>query len=206
MSEFSSVSASSYDVEGLVAKLNERAADGWDVVSVVSTGGEVAAILRRGSNGSSPSIAGDVAASAPVAAAASVVEAAPVVEDVPSPVSEPAGWGAEPEPAPAVSYEPTPAVSYEPTPAVPYEPTAQPAVSYEPTPVASYESSVAAASPIEVSTPQAAAPVNPAPVVTTPAGWYPDPSGRFEMRYWDGTAWTEHVSRQGQQFTDPPVA
>jgi len=26
------------------------------------------------------------------------------------------------------------------------------------------------------------------------------------MRYWDGTQWTEHVSRAGQQSTDPPVA
>ncbi len=39
-----------------------------------------------------------------------------------------------------------------------------------------------------------------------PAGWYADPSGRFELRYWDGNAWTEHVSRAGQQYTDPPVA
>jgi hypothetical protein len=39
-----------------------------------------------------------------------------------------------------------------------------------------------------------------------PAGWYADPSGRYELRYWDGSAWTEHVSRAGQQFTDPPVA
>lgn len=39
-----------------------------------------------------------------------------------------------------------------------------------------------------------------------PAGWYADPSGRFELRYWDGSAWTEHVSRAGQQATDPPVA
>ena len=39
-----------------------------------------------------------------------------------------------------------------------------------------------------------------------PAAWYPDPSGRFELRYWNGSAWTEHVSRSGQQFTDPPVA
>ena len=39
-----------------------------------------------------------------------------------------------------------------------------------------------------------------------PAAWYPDPSKRFELRYWNGTAWTEHVSRAGQQFTDPPVA
>jgi hypothetical protein len=39
-----------------------------------------------------------------------------------------------------------------------------------------------------------------------PAAWYPDPSGRYELRYWNGSAWTEHVSRSGQQFTDPPVA
>jgi hypothetical protein len=39
-----------------------------------------------------------------------------------------------------------------------------------------------------------------------PAGWYADPAGRFELRYWDGSTWTEHVSRSGQQFTDPPVA
>ena len=39
-----------------------------------------------------------------------------------------------------------------------------------------------------------------------PAGWYSDPSGRYELRYWDGTAWTEHVARNGQQFTDQPVA
>lgn len=39
-----------------------------------------------------------------------------------------------------------------------------------------------------------------------PAGWYADPSSRYELRYWDGSTWTEHVSRGGQQFTDPPVA
>jgi hypothetical protein len=39
-----------------------------------------------------------------------------------------------------------------------------------------------------------------------PAGWYADPSGRYELRYWDGSQWTEHVSRAGQQYTDPPVA
>ena len=44
----------------------------------------------------------------------------------------------------------------------------------------------------------------PSPAV--PAAWYKDPSGRYEMRYWNGTTWTEHVSRGGQQFTDPPVA
>ncbi|MEP1123955.1 MAG: DUF2510 domain-containing protein [Ilumatobacter sp.] len=38
-----------------------------------------------------------------------------------------------------------------------------------------------------------------------PKGWYADPSGRFEVRFWDGLAWTEHVSRVGQQYTDPPI-
>jgi hypothetical protein len=27
-----------------------------------------------------------------------------------------------------------------------------------------------------------------------PAGWYGDPSGEFAWRYWDGAAWTSHVS------------
>lgn len=49
--------------------------------------------------------------------------------------------------------------------------------------------------------------------VTTPAeqwappgaptfGWYPDPSARHQMRYWDGTRWTEHVSDDGLQSSD----
>lgn len=41
---------------------------------------------------------------------------------------------------------------------------------------------------------------------SVPAGWYADPSSRYELRYWNGTEWTEHVARSGQQFTDPPVA
>lgn len=39
-----------------------------------------------------------------------------------------------------------------------------------------------------------------------PASWQPDPSHRHELRYWDGTRWTEHVSDAGRQSTDPPVA
>lgn len=39
-----------------------------------------------------------------------------------------------------------------------------------------------------------------------PAAWYADPSGRYELRYWDGGEWTEHVARGGQQFVDPPTA
>ena len=57
------------------------------------------------------------------------------------------------------------------------------------------------------STTGAAAPVAAAPATpSVPAGWYADPANRYELRYWDGSAWTEHVSRAGQQYTDPPVA
>ena len=38
---------------------------------------------------------------------------------------------------------------------------------------------------------------------TTPANWYPDPMGRHQLRYWDGTSWTEHVSSNGVQSSDP---
>jgi hypothetical protein len=39
--------------------------------------------------------------------------------------------------------------------------------------------------------------------VSSPADWYPDPSGRHEVRYWDGGAWTEHVSDRGAPGRDP---
>ena len=72
--------------------------------------------------------------------------------------------------------------------------------------------------PTSAATPATSAPVRAASQVTTtvtastsstasaPAAWYPDPSQRFELRYWDGSEWTEHVARGGQQFTDQPVA
>jgi hypothetical protein len=41
---------------------------------------------------------------------------------------------------------------------------------------------------------------------TQPAGWYPDPTGRADQRYWDGNAWTDHVARAGVQGTDPVSA
>lgn len=56
--------------------------------------------------------------------------------------------------------------------------------------------------PISTPSYQPAAAATPA----VPAGWYADPAGRFDLRYWDGGAWTEHVSRAGQQYTDAPTA
>lgn len=37
----------------------------------------------------------------------------------------------------------------------------------------------------------------------TAANWYPDPTGRNELRYWDGRNWTDHISNRGQQGADP---
>ena len=47
MQEFASVSASSYDPAALAAKLTEKSAEGWSVVSIVPTGGDVTAFLVR---------------------------------------------------------------------------------------------------------------------------------------------------------------
>ena len=81
------------------------------------------------------------------------------------------------------------------SPAPVAQPTPQPASSYQP-------SAQPAAQPAAQPSAQAAPPPN----TGVPANWYADPSGRFELRYWDGSQWTEHVARGGQQFTDPPVA
>jgi uncharacterized protein YxjI len=43
------------------------------------------------------------------------------------------------------------------------------------------------------------------PAPTAPAGWFADPLGRHEMRYYDGLQWTEHVSSHGRTSIDPPV-
>jgi hypothetical protein len=210
MFEYDSVSASAYDANSLVGKLNEKASDGWEVVSIVPTGGEVTAFLKRSAAAGSDGQA--AAATGPEMEAAALAVVAPV--------SEPAGWASEPSTtaaddagastesawaagaagaAGAAAVEDT--VAEPEAPAVPEavaivepEPTPVPA----PTPATEPEPSYAAAA----SAPAAAA----ASVPTTPAGWYPDPSGRYEMRYWDGDKWTEHVSRQGQTYTDPPVA
>lgn len=39
----------------------------------------------------------------------------------------------------------------------------------------------------------------------TPAagkGWWDDPTGRFEHRWFDGRHWTQHVGRAGAQYED----
>ena len=266
MLEYASVTASAYDVDSLVGKLNAHASQGWEVTSVVAAGGDVVAIMHRvrSTADAAPAEAG-AAEEAPVTAVVATEpvaeEAAPLVEEVPA-FSEAASSVAE-DAVPAVEASPIiesvaeaapssvadaassvtdhassalgsagagiagaaagvglgsifgndaaaadvadPAVE-EATPTVeavaPVIETVAPAVAEVP---AAVEPTGWGSAQTTVGTPVVPTPA-PAPVVTTPAGWYPDPSGRFEMRYWDGSAWTEHVSRQGQQFTDPPVA
>ncbi len=189
MQEFASVSASSYDPAALAAKLTEKSADGWSVVSIVPTGGDVTAFLVRDASAAPAVEAVAEPVAEPVAEAAPVVTALTVLTPEPEPtpaVAEPAGWGSAPEPTPepavmAPISEPLP--TYQPAPA----PVEQPAVQQPVEQPAAYQPAAAAT-----------------PAV--PAGWYADPAGRFELRYWDGGTWTEHVSRAGQQFTDPPVA
>ena len=181
MHEYATVSSSSYDPASLAAKLTEKSAEGWHVVAIVPTGGDVTAFLSRkahDSNGGSDQDASMPAAGAPDA---TIVAAEPTAE----PTAEPA-----PEPTPTPEPAPAPEPVSEPA-GWAVAPAAEPA-----TPVA------ATPQPVAEVAPPAPAPAAPA----VPAGWYADPAGRFELRYWDGGTWTEHVSRAGQQFTDPPVA
>lgn len=162
MQEFASVSASSYDPAAMVARLNEKSADGWSVVSIVSTGGDITAFLsREASTAPASSVS---TASTVVATATSSTAAVPATASV----DEPAGWAA----SPAVSVQSVVAAA---EPAV-ASTTGQPTVA------------VQAAAQVAAS--------------TVPAQWAADPTGRYELRYWDGTRWTEHVSRAGQQYTD----
>ncbi len=39
--------------------------------------------------------------------------------------------------------------------------------------------------------------------MSAPPAWLADPTGRHQMRYWDGVQWTDYVSDAGAQSTDP---
>ena len=43
----------------------------------------------------------------------------------------------------------------------------------------------------------------PPPPAAVPPQWAADPHGRYEVRYWNGSEWTEHVSTSGKQAVDP---
>jgi hypothetical protein len=141
MLEFTSLKVSANDSADLATQLTSMSAQGWQVVSIVSTG-EIVAYLSR-----------------PVSVTAT--GAAPVQ---PTPVSDPVGWAATTDsPSNLGSFiSPTPASSSTSTP-------------------------------------------TPSVVPSVPADWYKDPAGRYEFRYWDGSKWTENVSRAGVMYKDPPT-
>jgi hypothetical protein len=198
MYDFESVSVSSFEAASLSATLTEKSADGWDVVAIVPAGSDVVAYLRRSSatdsaaegaeqitDGTSNTI--QFAESTTDSAAAELLtptsvssEPAVTTEDITSPTSTPATSDTG-----ATGWGAGTETS-----------TAETAGGWTSGSESSESSSWGG------SAQQAATPATP----SVPAGWYADPAGRFELRYWDGAAWTEHVSRAGQQYTDPPVA
>ncbi len=198
MQEYSSVTASSYDADSLTPLLNDKAAEGWNVVSIVSAGTNIVAYLSRDTDELDmieeaedeilieEAIVEEAAAEVAIEEAMvedAIIEEAILEEIAAENVDEPAGWAAAPDETTDVVEDSAPDDSIA-------------GLATEPDPVAAPV--LAAATP--------APEPEPAPEPAVPAGWYADPSGRFELRYWDGAAWTEHVSRAGQQFTDPPVA
>lgn len=38
--------------------------------------------------------------------------------------------------------------------------------------------------------------------IPAPAGWRPDPRGRYQYRYWNGARWTEQVANDGRSLVD----
>lgn len=38
---------------------------------------------------------------------------------------------------------------------------------------------------------------------SSPSGWFPDPLGRYEFRFFNGRTWTSDVSNDGQRYVDP---
>ena len=141
MLEFTSLKVSANDSADLATQLTSMSAQGWQVVSIVSTG-EIVAYLSR-----------------PVS-----VTATTPTSVQPTPMSDPVGWA-------ATSDSPS-----------------NPGSFISPTPASS-----------STSTP------TPSVVPSVPADWYKDPAGRYEFRYWDGSKWTENVSRAGVMYKDPPT-
>jgi Protein of unknown function (DUF2510) len=191
MYEFDSVSVSSYEAASLAAKLSEKSADGWDVVAIVPAGSDVVAYVKRSSSSSGATASESPAATTTTPGDATAPEAAAAA----AAVGEPAGWGSAPAAGATGSSWGSGSSN-------------DSGSSIGATTGATTDTSsgwgASAGAPVASSTPttQAQQPATP----SVPAGWYHDPAGRYELRYWDGSAWTEHVSRAGQQYTDPPVA
>lgn len=227
MQEFSSITASSYDAESLAPMLTAKSAEGWEIVSIVAAGTNIVAYLSRESagSGSASGESDDVSVAASSVAAAVVAEmpADASTNDSAAVVDTPTLPGNDTPYVPADSSIPTESAA---TPSAADDAAAaiaEPAgwavaPDNDVAELAAQVGADDAATDTTAATDTAAAGMadssdqavdaagGSAAESSVPAGWYADPSGRYELRYWDGGAWTEHVSRAGQQFTDPPVA
>jgi Protein of unknown function (DUF2510) len=201
MYDFESVSVSSYEAASLAATLTEKSADGWDVVAIVPAGSDVVAYLRR-SSAADTETDGDAAAAAAVTDGTSNTLESAESTDSATDLLTPTSVSREPAVTTADITSPTPSTSTGETGGTGWgastDTTTESAAGGWTSGSESSESSSWGGSAQQA----AAAAATP----SVPAGWYADPAGRFELRYWDGSAWTEHVSRGGQQYTDPPVA
>ena len=181
MYEFDSVSVSSLEAAALAAMLTERSADGWDVVGSCPAGATssptcVGPRVRVGDSETTtrrrrPSPMPDGRRASPSAAGAAGRR-----RRRRRPTCSPATRRASSD---AGRHRRTPAGASSPTPR-------RPPGGARRSPTSAWGGSAPAAD-------AAARPSQPTPAV--PAGWYADPAGRYELRYWDGWAWTEHVSR-----------
>jgi hypothetical protein len=64
---------------------------------------------------------------------------------------------------------------------------------------------VALLAPAANATPVEQAVVSDARSPSAPAAWLPDPTRRYEVRWWDGSRWTDRVATQGRVMSDPVV-
>jgi hypothetical protein len=189
MYEFDSVSVSAFEAAELAATLTAKSAEGWDVAAVVTAGSDVVAYLRRAT--------GEDAAKEDDTVETSVPESTITGH-------EPAGTAAESVGAASTASDLLAGGSSSAATSSDSGGTgwgsggdSQPSGGW---------GTGSSTTSWGGSAQQTSAPAAQSQTPAVPAGWYADPAGRFELRYWDGGAWTEHVSRAGQQYTDPPVA
>ena len=196
------ISITSHDSSGLVDQLRERDAEGWRVIGISCNHEGLVAILgkgeERGASGGDSSAAST--ASPSVFAMGSGGDSS--ARDDRGEASEPAGWGTAPEAAPKAA-EPTFGAAGNVWERGEQNQQGQPSYG---SPSGGYSDSVSTGRDYGSGAINTTSAPVPSSAPTIPMGWYSDPSGRYELRYWDGNGWTEHVSRAGQQYTDPPVA
>jgi hypothetical protein len=198
MYEFDSVSVSSFEAASLASALTEKAADGWSVAGIVTAGSDVVAYLQRAID-----TATDDAAAAETGTGTGAAE--PATDTSADPAALIVAASAEPAATAAGTTASEPASTTAAETAAGWAASGTASTSGGWNGQSSADTSSASTSSWGGSSQQAPA-TQPAATPQVPAGWYADPAGRFELRYWDGGSWTEHVSRAGQQYTDPPVA